>query len=109
MKAEVFTHLHAISAAFEQAWEAAQKLQPHLHLTRGELMTIYFRLQEARFETLSNLTEQTSLFVGTARNRTRRQKERWEAQEAERIRKRDEGEQARWAWEKQQKKKGGGS
>ena len=37
MKAEAYAHLHAFSAAFEQAWDAAQKLQPHLDLTRGEL------------------------------------------------------------------------
>jgi hypothetical protein len=55
MKAETYAHLHAFSAAFEQAWDAAQKLQPHLDLTDSELKEIYFRLEQARFETLNRM------------------------------------------------------
>ena len=65
MKAEVYAHLHAFSASFEQAWDAVQKLQPHLDLTRSELKEIYFRLEQARFETLDHLTELANRFEDT--------------------------------------------
>jgi hypothetical protein len=106
MKAEAYAHLHAFSAAFEQAWDAAEKLQPHLDLTRSELKEIYFRLEQARFETLDHLTELANRFEDSAQQRTRRERSRWEAQEAERIRKKSEAEQARWAWERRETKEG---
>jgi hypothetical protein len=110
VKAEAYAHLHAFSAAFEQAWDATQKLQPHLELTRDQLRQIYVRLQQLRFETLAALTEESAGFERAAQSRIQKLKVRWDAQEAERIRKHDEAEQARWAWEKRQKKqKGRGS
>jgi hypothetical protein len=87
MKAIVYMHLHIFSSAFEQAWDAAQKFQPHLDLTGSELKEIYFRLEQARFETLDHLTELANRFEDGAQRRIRKQKSRWEAQEAERIRK----------------------
>jgi hypothetical protein len=107
MKAEAYALLHAFSAAFEQAWEAAQKLQPHLELRRDELRRIYIRLEQARFETLVVLTELSSDYERTAEHRIRKLKPRWEAEEAERIRKEHKAEQARWAWERREKKQKG--
>lgn len=110
MKAEAYVHLHAFSAAFDQAWDAAQKLQPHLALTRDQLRQIYVRLQQFRFETLVVLNELGADYERAAEHRIRKLKTQWEAQEEERLRKQHEAEQARWAWEKQQKKqKGRGS
>jgi hypothetical protein len=108
MKAEAYAHLHAFSSAFDQAWDAAQKLQPHLELTRDQLRRIYVRLQQFRFETLAALTEESAGFERAAVSRIQKLNVRWEAQEQERIRKHDEAEQAQWAWEKQQKKQKGG-
>jgi hypothetical protein len=107
MKAEAYAQLHAFSAAFEQAWDAAQKLQPHLELRRDELRRIYIRLQQARFETLVVLTELSSEYERTAEHRIRKLKTRLENEEAERLRKQHEAEQARWAWQRQQKKRKG--
>ena len=81
MKAEAYAHLHAFSAAFEQAWEAAQKLQPHFDLTRGELKRIYFRLQETRLETLVVLTELSTGYERAAEQRIQKQKAKWEDHE----------------------------
>jgi hypothetical protein len=106
MKAEVYAHLHTFSTAFEQAWDAAQKLQPHLDLAGSELKEIYFRLEQARFETLDHLTELANRFEASAQRRICKQKARWEAQEAERIRRKSEAEQAQWAWEHREKKEG---
>jgi len=109
MKAEAYAHLHAFSAAFEQAWDALQKLQPHLDLTRSELKEIYFRIEQARFETLGHLAELANRFEDGAQHRIRKQKTLWETQEAERLRKKSETEQARWAWERREKKEGDGT
>jgi hypothetical protein len=106
MKAEAYAHLHAFSAAFEQAWEAAQKLQPHLDLTRSELEEIYFRLEQARFATLDHLTELANRFEDTAQRRIRKQRALWETQEAERLRKKSEAEKAQRAWERREKEEG---
>ena len=98
MKAEVYTYLHAFSAAFEQAWEAAQKLQPHLGLYRSELKRSYFRLEEARLQTLAEWGFLVEGLERTHHARLIKRKTQWEAQEEERIHKRDEAEKARWAW-----------
>jgi len=105
MKAEVYAHLHAFSSAFEEAWDAAQKLQPHLELGRDEMKRIYFRLQQARLETLVVLNELGADYERTCEHRIRKQKAQWETHEAERLRKRDEAEKARWALEKRNKKR----
>jgi hypothetical protein len=109
MKAEAYAHLHAFSASFEQAWDAVQKLQPHLDLTRSELKEIYFRLEQARFETLDHLTELANRFEDTAQHRIRKQKASWETQEAERLRKKSEAEKAQWAWQQRETKESDGT
>lgn len=109
MKAEAYAHLHAFSAAFEQAWNAVQKLQPHLDLTRSEMKEIYFRIEQARYETLGHLAELANRFEDGAQHRIRKQKALWETHEAARLRKKSEAEQAQWAWERREKKEGDGA
>ena len=104
MKSEAYTYLHAFSAGIEQAWEAAQKLQPHLDLQRSQLKQTYYRLEEARQQTLAEWGALAEKLESAQHGRLIKQKTQWEAQEQERIRKRDEAEQARWAWEQRQVK-----
>ena len=107
MKAEAYAHLHAFSAAFDQAWDAVQNLQPHLELRRDELRRIYIRLQQARFETLVVLDELGTDYERTVEHRVRKLKVLWETQKADHLRRQNESEQARWAWEKHQKRQKG--
>jgi hypothetical protein len=107
VKAEVYTYLHAFSAAFEQAWEAAQKLQPHLGLYRSELKRTYFRIEEARLQTLAEWGFWVEGMERTHHARLIERKTQWEAEEQARIHRRDEAEKARWAWERRKKKQEG--
>jgi hypothetical protein len=87
MKVEAFAQMHAFSAALEQAWDAAEELQPHLGLRRAELRRVYVRRNQARFATLVVLTERSADRGRGAEHRIRKLKARWEAAERERHRK----------------------
>src|SRR6266849_3869438 len=102
MKSEAYTYLHAFSAGIDQAWDAAQKLQPHLDLPRNQLKQTYYRLEEARLQTLAEWGVAVEGLERAQHDRLIKQKTQWKAQEQERIRKRDDVEQARFAWERRE-------